>query len=563
MGYFKQSVRQLEKKAYSLLNLTDFIPLSDEEIELKEKCEASLLFFFETFWPVIFGDRVFYRTKPAEAIAAHLEAVNAGLIRKLIISAVSRLGKSVLINVFYPPWTWTTKGKLFSASTKFLCMMYKESITNEMARLHMWICKSSLYRRLWGDEFNLRKDFCNVEKFYNTQGGSRQSISIGGSVTGSGADIRIIDDANKIQDYLNKNAFDKVREWYKSEASTRSENYGQSPQIVTGQRISCFDLPGYLMETDPEWVYLFLPTEFVKSRVCKTVKLCDGKIWKDWRKEEGETVCEKRLPPKEIDSLKAGFGYDKKLIAAVMQQEPEPDTGSVIDPSWFKVWDESFAPPLDYVLQSWDTAFTDDTKNAQSACTTWGAFTHPLTGEKGVILLSVHAGHWGFPELKKKTVELYHCFWETEFEIKHNPSIAVDEVLIEAKASAFSVLSELSFSPLPFVKVDPRKYNPSISGAKGQSKRLRLKLASHFFENGRVYFKKDKEFEKEIPFVLTPGTQQLIKQLKDFPLGLCDILDSMSQALIRLRKLGYLFNTNDPANDLFTRFGFFEKIINY
>jgi len=547
MRYFKRQLRTLEKRANELLTLSDVLPLSEEELEIKQKCEESLIFFIETFWYVLFGNRKFIKSYPLEAICDHLEALEAGLIKKLLVCAVSRIGKSTPVNIYFPSWYW-----IKAPYRKILAMSHDHPTTLDYAKKQLLLQKDTFYNRLWGDTFRLQKDFCSVSNFYNTQGGSRKSISIHGGMTGSGGDLRIIDDANRLKDYLNINKIQAVNTIYRSEISTRSEGYDQSSTIVCMQRLNKIDLVGYLLDTQPKsWVHLFLPTEFDPNYVCSTVPLKNGKVWKDKRKIEGESICEQRLTPEAIQDLKAGFEHDERLISAVMQQNPKEDTGIVIDPSWFRVWD-SYAPQLDYILQSWDTAFTNKEKNAASACTTWGAFKHPETGEPSVILLSVHAGHWNFADLRKKVYEIFYDFWETDFESKHNPKLPVDAVLIESKASGISVIDEFRATDLPIKRFEPIVYG---------SKKTRLDLVSHYIENGRVFLKKDKEFEFDIPFVITPGSKEMLKQLKLFPTGPCDILDSMSQALIYLRKLGYLINTNDPANDLFTKFGFFSNLI--
>ena len=95
----------------------------------------------------------------------------------------------------------------------------------EYPKKQLLLQKDSFYNRLWGDEFRLQKNFCAVSNFYNTAGGSRKSVSIHGGMTGAGGDLRIIDDANRLKDYLNINKLQGVNKIYQSEVSTRSEGY--------------------------------------------------------------------------------------------------------------------------------------------------------------------------------------------------------------------------------------------------------------------------------------------------------------------------------------------------
>jgi hypothetical protein len=50
------------------------------------------------------------------------------------------------------------------------------------------------------------------------------------------------------------------------------------------------------------------------------------------------------------------------------------DGGNIIKRNWRQLWREPQFPPLEYIVASLDTAFTDKTSNDQSALTVWGLF---------------------------------------------------------------------------------------------------------------------------------------------------------------------------------------------
>jgi phage terminase large subunit-like protein len=55
-------------------------------------------------------------------------------------------------------------------------------------------------------------------------------------------------------------------------------------------------------------------------------------------------------------------------------QNPTGDEGALIKREWWKNW-EGELPPLEHVIQSYDTAFMKKESADYSAITTWGVFT--------------------------------------------------------------------------------------------------------------------------------------------------------------------------------------------
>jgi phage terminase large subunit-like protein len=51
--------------------------------------------------------------------------------------------------------------------------------------------------------------------------------------------------------------------------------------------------------------------------------------------------------------------------------------------------------PLQYIIQSYDTAFSSKTTADYSAITTWGVFHNEMTGKQNVILMEAEKGTLG------------------------------------------------------------------------------------------------------------------------------------------------------------------------
>ena len=55
-------------------------------------------------------------------------------------------------------------------------------------------------------------------------------------------------------------------------------------------------------------------------------------------------------------------------------QNPTSEEGALIKREWWRVWDSDYIPPLQHVIQSYDTAFMKKETADYSAITTWGIF---------------------------------------------------------------------------------------------------------------------------------------------------------------------------------------------
>ena len=88
---------------------------------------------------------------------------------------------------------------------------------------------------------------------------------------------------------------------------------------------------------------------------------------------------------------------------AQWQQQPTSEETSIIKREWWQEWKKE-QPPLQYIIQSYDTAFSSKTTSDYSAITTWGVFYNEVTGKQNVILMEADRGRWDFPELKKNCI---------------------------------------------------------------------------------------------------------------------------------------------------------------
>jgi predicted phage terminase large subunit-like protein len=205
---------------------------------------------------------------------------------------------------------------------------------------------------------------------------------------------------------------------------------------------------------------------------------------------------------------------------AQYQQNPVSEASAIVKREWWQQWEEDDPPHCDFILQAWDTAFEKTTRSDYSACTTWGVFYHedPDTGktEANIILLDAYRDRLEFPALKKKALDQYE-----EFE--------PDSIIIEKKASGAPLIYEMRAMGIPVQEFTPVKGNDKIS---------RLNAVSDLFASGRVW---------------APNTQwaeEVIDEVASFPAGEHDdYVDSVSLALMRFRKGGYLTSKLDEEDE--------------
>ena len=206
---------------------------------------------------------------------------------------------------------------------------------------------------------------------------------------------------------------------------------------------------------------------------------------------------------------------------AQYQQNPTAAEAAIIKRDWIKWWTRDDPPTIDFIVQSFDTALTTNSRSDFSVCHTWGTFTNEDDGSQNVILLNKVKGKYEFPELKVMAHEQFEE-WQP------------DSVIVEAKASGQPLIDEMRRSGI-FVQ--------DFSPGKGQDKIARLNAVSDMFASGHVWFPE------------TAWAAQTVEEILAFPAGEHDDeVDTMTLALQRIRKGGLLrLSTDHEDNEGFQR----------
>jgi len=413
-----------------------------------------------------------------DAIAHQLERIERGDISRLIITMPPRSLKSLSASVAFPAWLL---GR--DPSLRIVAASYGESLSEKLALDCQKILMSSWYQEAF-PLTRIAKGRAARSDFETTRGGGRFSTSVGGTLTGRGGDIILLDDPHKPDDANSDVKRNAVLEWYGNTLLSRLNDPKSDPIVLIQQRVHEGDLAGHLLEQGG-WEHLDLPAIAEEPMIVDLGKR--GVI----TREEGHLLHPERLPRGLLEQRRVEQG--SYVFAAQYQQCPAPLGGGLVKWDWFHRYD---TPPArvagDRIIQSWDTASKADEANDYSVCTTW------LVKNNQAWLLHVYRAKLEFPELRKKIIALA---------VQRQAKL----ILIEEAGSGIQLLQDLKLGH-PF-------------GVKGiipkDDKRTRLLGVSHLIEGGSIAIPAD-----------APWLAAFQREVTLFPNGKYDDqVDSLSQFL--------------------------------
>jgi len=338
-----------------------------------------------------------------ELIASTLERCRTGKTKRLIMNMPPRTLKSHAASVALPAWLLG-----HDASKQIICASYGQDLADKHARDCRTLMSSSFYRDLFPATV-LSPYKQSVNDFMTTSQGFRMSTSVGGVVTGRGADIIILDDILKPDDALSETRRRAANDWYFNTLLSRLNSKANGVIILVMQRLHQEDLVGEAMEREP-WEVLSLAAIAQQDENYRIESQLGNRTYV---RKAGEALHPERDSVETYRNIREAIG--EYNFQSQYQQSPMTREGGLIKREWIKycephLWPKSF----DYILQSWDTAIKNGERNDYSVCTTWGI------SDGNFYLLDVFRKRLIFPELKRAVLE---CFR------KYN----VEKLLIEDK----------------------------------------------------------------------------------------------------------------------------------
>lgn len=487
----------------------------------RRMCEESLHSFLQFAWPIVEPGRPFIDNWHLRAICAHLEAVTSGQIKRLLINVPFRTSKSTITSVIWPAWTW-----IKDPSHQWLCGSYASKLAIRDNLKMRRLITSEWYKSHWGHKYFLASDQNEKIRFQNSQTGYRIAFGMTGGVMGDGGDTILIDDPHDRQGAHSEAERETALTTFDEALVSRLNDPITGAIVIIMQRLHQKDLSGHVL-AQGGWVHLMLPMEYEPSRACTT-----SLPYKDPRTIPGQLLWPKRFDAPTVVALKRSLGdYG---AAGQLQQRPSPAGGGILQTQHFQLWPaKKELPDLFFVLQSYDTAFTEKTEGDPTACTVWGIGEIVVvdgterTTHKFSILLDAWTEHLPYPKLRKKAMD----DWKAEYGgVKNDPlkpSRRSDVILVEDKGSGQSLLQDLRVANLPV-----QGYNPGKA-----DKTARAHMVAPLLEAGLCYVL---ESRKE-PGKPVTWARPLLTQCEEFPNGEHDdLVDTFTQAHIYLRDAEFL-----------------------
>ena len=460
------------------------------KVVTRQKAANDFMAYVNYVWPS------FIHGRHHEKMARAFERVARGEVKRLIINMPPRHTKSEFASYLLPSWflgMYPGKKIIQTSHTAELAVGFGRKVRN--------LVDSDAYKDIFPD-VALQSDSKAAGRWATNYGGDYFAIGVGGAVTGKGADLLIIDDPHSEQEAalseVNPEIYDKTYEWYTSGPRQRLQPGGAIVIVMT--RWSKKDLTGQVLKaaaqrSGEEWEVIDFPAILPSGKP----------LWPQFWSLRELAALKEELP-------------NGKWMAQYMQQ-PTSDVSAIIKREWWQIWPDDEPPYCEFVIQSWDTAFLKTERSDYSACTTWGVFYKPdATGinRANIILLNAFKARMEFPELKQRA--------QKEFK-EWDP----DTLIVEAKAAGSPLIFELRAMGIPVQEFTPTKGNDKIA---------RLNSVSDIFASGMVW----------VPN--TSWAEELVEEVASFPSGEHDdMVDSMSQALIRYRRGGFIRLESDEEDE--------------
>jgi len=169
-----------------------------------------------------------------------------GECTRLIINVPPRTGKTLMITELFPIWAMGRK-----AAKDFIVTGYSTSLTREFSGHSRDWYSSPAFRRVFPECQEMRDDQNTKEYWKTNDDCSYYATGAGGSITGRGCDVFIIDDPIKPDEADTSDvARDGINNWYLNTVQSRLNNPQTGGIIIIMQRTHDSDLAGFLMERE-------------------------------------------------------------------------------------------------------------------------------------------------------------------------------------------------------------------------------------------------------------------------------------------------------------------------
>ena len=410
--------------------------------------------------------------KHIEVRSNKLDDLENGHIKRLMVFLPPRSSKSVLCSKLFPAWYI---GR--NPEHEIMTVSHSDQLASDFGRSVRDIVTTEQFQEIFRG-VTLRSDVRAAGKWKTNQNGTYYAAGVRSQIAGRGAHIAILDDVMSEEDSYSEAGRRYVKEWYPAGLRTRIMPNGAI--LIINTRYHFDDLCGWLLKQQEEMSeYNTLPWDVVRIPAWldeEAAELLDlpegGSYFPEWKPDEVLQIDEAEI--------KASNG--SRYWNSLYMQDPTPEEGGLIKKKWIQEWEYEEPPTCEFIIQTYDTAFSTRTTADFSVIQTWGIF-HSVnedidTGVEQVvanmILLGSKRGRYEYPDLRRIAQEQFRT---------HRPDVC----LVEKKASGQSLIQDMRRAGLPVLEYMPDK-----------DKTSRLNAITPLFESGRIYLPEYKQWADEL-----------------------------------------------------------------
>ena len=478
--------------------------------KVEQQSKSDFLTFVRLIAPSLISD--FRMGSHIKVISNKLKDLEEGKIKRLMVFLPPRSSKSGLCSKLIPAWYI---GR--NPEHEILTVSHSDQLSSDFGRSVRDVVNSEDFGKIFRG-VQLRSDVRAAGKWKTNQGGTYYAAGVRSQIAGRGAHIAILDDVMSEEDSYSEAGRRHIKEWYPAGLRTRIMPNGAI--VIINTRYHYDDLCGWLLKQKEDMSeYETTPWEVIKIPAWldeDAAELLDlplgGSYFPEWKPANILQMDE--------NEIKASNGA--RYWNSLYMQDPTPEEGGLIKKKWIQYWEEPDPPNCDFLIQTYDTAFSTRTTADFSVIQTWGIFYLYDQDEQGyeqfapqLILLGNIKGRFEYPELRKLAQKLYN---------EHRPDVC----MVEKKASGQSLIQDMRRGGLPVMEYLPDRDKVS-----------RFYAASPIMEAGRVWIPKGKKWSDD-----------LVEELIRFPNAAHDDqVDAMTMAIHYMKESWHITHPDDPEWD--------------
>lgn len=330
---------------------------SDEQLVLRlirEDFEFFVRTFFEVVRPEVKLNMAWYVT----ALCCELSRMLTGPGERLIINLPPRALKSTLASVLFPAWYLG-----LHPDRRVICASYSDKLASQFSRDFRRVIEHPLYRAAFP---RLKPGTKSTEtEIITSLNGYRVATSVGGTITGRGANLIIIDDPINAGDVSSEAERCRVKDWFDNVVQSRLDRQHEDHILVVMQRLHEDDLTGHLLEKDSGWKQTCYPVRNIGPDRLVPLGRDRFRVWRS-----GDD-----LMPEFLDrnaQMRLMSDIPERTFSAQYLQEPLPAGGAVFQLDWIK--SRQIRPEREdciAIVQSWDLAVKPGDSADYTVCTIW------------------------------------------------------------------------------------------------------------------------------------------------------------------------------------------------